>query len=365
MSVRKELNDIDTQAAWWTNQLDGGEMSESQQVEFHAWLLLNPAHARTLQGYRALVSVIQELPHQKTATLTASIPSLPWFASLGRLFAQPLRLGVVGAAVAVVAALGVWFKVPTVKEYVTRTYTTGVGESRRVVLPDGSVAQLNTQSCVRWVGTGKDRRVALEKGEVLFEVAHDPTRPFRVTVGSSEIRDLATEFDVYRKSSGSVVVTVLSGQVAIKELVVGGAQPTWTELLLKPDQQVEYTPASLISDVHTVAATSAVLWREGLLMTEHQSFATVVSELNRYSSKPILMPDPRLQSADIDLGGTLSIRDVPAALAHIQSLARLQQKSVPIVVTDTGDSYVLTYKVAPTSTDEPSSGSRENPAGRP
>jgi transmembrane sensor len=128
--------------------------------------------------------------------------------------------------------------------------------------------------------------------------------------------------------------------------------------MLRPNQQLEYTQANLISDVHTVSAAAAVRWREGLLVTEHQPFTTVVSELNRYTSKPILMADPRLQSADIELGGTLGIQDVPAALERIQHLG-------PIVVTDTGDSYVLTYKADATSVAEPSGGSREDPAGRP
>jgi transmembrane sensor len=358
MSVRKDLDEMDNQAALWTTMLGSGdEMSDADRVRFHEWLL-NPANARALKAYGALVAVIQELPHHKTAALTASLPSHRWFPGLSRLFAQPLRLAVAGACVAVLAAAGVWFNVPTVREYVTNTYTTNIGERRKVVLPDGSFAQLNTQSSIHWMGAGKDRRVALEKGEVLFEVAHDSTRPFRVIVGNSEIRDLATEFDVYRKSNGSVVVTVLSGQVAIKELSVGGAQPAWTERLLRPNQQLEYTQASLISDVHTVSGVAAVRWREGLLVTEHQPFATVVSELNRYTPKPILMADPRLQSADIELGGTLGIQDVSAALERIQHLG-------PIVVTDTGDSYVLTYKADATSVADPSAGSREDPAGHP
>jgi transmembrane sensor len=225
-------------------------------------------------------------------------------------------------------------------------------------LKDGSLAHLNTQSRIRWLGSGKDRRVALEKGEVLFEVAHDPTRPFCVTVGNSEIRDLATEFDVYRKSNGSVVVTVLSGQVAVKELVTGGVHPAWTERLLRPNEQIEYTQANLISDVHTVSGRKAVLWRQRLLVTEGQSVATVVSELNRYSSKPILMADPRLEGADINIGGALDIHDVPEALQRIQRLR-------PIVVTDQGDSYVLTYKGDAPAGAEHANAPQQNAVGRP
>jgi transmembrane sensor len=224
MSFHSELNEIRDQAASWTTLLDSGEMSDAQRNEFHLWLL-EPAHVRALRECRTLVSIIQELPKQKAAALTA-LPMRPArFPSLAALFASPARLAGAVATLAAVAALGAWFSIPAVRELATQTYSTGTGESRTVVLNDGSVAHLNTQSRIHWMGTGKDRCVALEKGEVLFEVAHDATRPFRVTVGNSEIRDLATEFDVYRKSNGSVVVTVLSGQVAIKELAVGSARP--------------------------------------------------------------------------------------------------------------------------------------------
>ena len=352
-----ELNAIHDQAASWTTMIESGEMTDAQRNEFHLWLL-EPAHVRALREYRTLVSIIQELPKQKAAALTALPMPQARFPLLAGLFAAPMRLTGAVAALAAVAALGVWFSVPAVREFATQTYATGTGEARTVVLKDGSVAHLNTQSRIRWIGSGKDRSVALEKGEVLFEVAHDPTRPFRVTVGNSEIRDLATEFDVYRKSNGSVVVTVLSGQVAIKDLATGSAQPAWTERFLRPNEQIEYTQASLIADVHAVAAPKSVRWREGLLETEGQSFATVVNELNRYTSKPILVADPRLESADINIGGTLGIHDVPAALERIERLG-------PIVVTDTGDSYVLTYKGELSGGGEHSGVSRKNAAGRP
>jgi transmembrane sensor len=356
MSVRKELNEIRDQAASWTTWLESGDNSEASLQEFHLWCA-DPQNARALSEYRTLLSMIQDLPRPKVAALTASMPQAR-FPSLAGWWPNPVRLSAAAVALAAIAAVGLWFNVPSVREFTTQTYSTGTGEARTVVLKDGSVAHLNTQSRIRWVGSGKDRRVVLEKGEVLFEVAHDATRPFHVTVGNSEIRDLATEFDVYRKANGSVVVTVLSGQVAIKELTANGVAPAWKERMLRPNEQIEYTQASLITDVHAVAAPKSVRWREGLLETEGQSFATVVSELNRYTTKPILMADPRLEGADINIGGTLGIHDVPAALERIQRLG-------PIVVTDMGDSYVLTYKADASSGGEHSMNSQQNAGGRP
>jgi transmembrane sensor len=338
MLSRTESNPtVRDQAAYWTAVLDSGEaLTEDQLRCFHSWLEI-PSNARAFKEYQSMVVLIEDLPKDKRDTL-ASLPiPQPWFLSLSTLLDHPFKFSAVAATLVAVASLALWTGFRPVKEFASQTYTTGTGEARTVVLRDGSVAHLNTQSRLRWIGSGKERRVALERGEVFFQVAHDPTRPFRVTVGNSEIRDLATEFDVYRKSNGSIVVTVLSGQVSVKELTAGSAVPAWSERLLKSNQQIEYTPAALIADVHNVAGTKSVRWREGLLETEGQSFTNIVGELNRYSVKQILIADPRLEAADFKFGGRLSIHDIPTALDYIKQLE-------PIVVTDTDDSYVLTYK---------------------
>jgi transmembrane sensor len=353
MSAQKNTRD---EAAVWTILLDSGEMSDDQRVDFHAWLD-EPRNARALSETRALLAMIQDLPAQKAATLRRMPIHQERFPVLAELFANPLRVSAVVAAVVAVLVVGAWLGFRPVREYFTQTYATQTGESRTVVLKDGTIAHLNTQSRVKWTGVGKDRRVSLELGEVLFEVAHDASQPFKVTVGNSEIRDLATEFDVYRKANGSVVVTVLRGQVAVKDLGIGDAPPAWAERLLKPNEQIEFTPVSLIADVHPVDAIKSVRWREGLLETEGQSFATVISELNRYTNKQISIPDPRVDAAHIKLGGALGIHDVPAALYLIQEIA-------PVVITDNGDSYVLTFKTE-AAVKEPTTAPQQNAAGRP
>jgi transmembrane sensor len=357
MSPRSEANPNPTkEAAMWTTLVDSGEMSDSQRREFHAWLE-DPRNARAHSELRTLVGLIQDLPPGKAAGLNRLPIPQPWFPILAHVLDHPLRTSCIAAAAIAVLVAGAWFNLRPVREFVTQSYSTGIGESRTVVLKDGSVAHINTRSRIRWAGVGKDRRVVLEMGEVLFEVAHDPARPFRVMVGNSEIRDLATEFDVYRRENGSVVVTVLKGQVAVGGIAIGSGQATFSEREVKPNQQVEYTTAGLVNDVHAVDAAKVVRWREGLLDAQGLSFSTVVSELNRYSTKQILVPDSRVDEAHIKLGGAFGIHDVPATLSLIQEVA-------PIVVTDTGDSYVLTLKTDGTMSEQ-NTASQQNAAGRP
>ena len=349
------LNPI-KEAASWTTLVDSGEMTDAQRRDFHAWLD-DPRNVRAHSEMRTLVGLIQDLPEGKAAGLNRLPIPQPWFPVLAHVLDHPLRTSFVAAAAVAVLVAGAWFNMRPVREFVTQSYSTEVGESRTIVLKDGSTARMNTKSRIRWTGVGKDRRVVLDMGEVLFEVAHDPVRPFRVMVGNSEIRDLATEFDVYRRDNGSVVVTVLKGQVTVGGVAIGSGESTFSERQLKADEQVEYTMAGLVNDVHPVDATKVVRWRAGLLETQGLSFSTVISELNRYSTKQILVPDSRVDEAHITLGGALLIRDVPGTLSLIQEVA-------PVVVTDTGDSYVLTLKTDATGSQQ-NTAPQQNAAGRP
>src|SRR5262249_26608272 len=88
-------------------------------------------------------------------------------------------------------------------------------EQRGIVLPDGSRIELNTQSHVRVVFREKSREVNLLAGEVLFNVRHDSTRPFRVHVRDKIIEDVGTQFSIYLRPDASTTVSVLDGRVQV------------------------------------------------------------------------------------------------------------------------------------------------------
>ena len=52
-------------------------------------------------------------------------------------------------------------------------YTTPLGGFQRVVLSDGSIVQINTDSAVRVVLRKTERDIELVRGEACFEVARD------------------------------------------------------------------------------------------------------------------------------------------------------------------------------------------------
>ena len=82
-------------------------------------------------------------------------------------------------------------------------YHTAPGESRSMMLADGSAVQLDTDIALAVRFNGQERKVELLSGEASFTVAPmqgAETRPFVVEVANGMARALGTQFMVDRKS---------------------------------------------------------------------------------------------------------------------------------------------------------------------
>jgi len=95
------------------------------------------------------------------------------------------------------------------------TYETVPGETRVVLLPDGTRAHLNSATLIQVTYSGTTRLVSLQRGEALFDVAPDATRPFRVQSSGMTADALGTQFDM-KLNSGELSLLVHSGRVAIR-----------------------------------------------------------------------------------------------------------------------------------------------------
>lgn len=205
-------------------------------------------------------------------------------------------------------------------------YTTGVGEFRRIQLPDGSAMELNTLSSVRVDFDSTRRDVYLEEGEVFFNVAKDAHRPFRVFSDKAQIQAIGTQFSVYRKHE-QTVVTVVEGKVAALPIAASamsknsllsklrdeaGAEisamndadvPPNDAIVLTAGHQVviaaESGAASTMPEPALVDAKRVTAWRQHRLIFDNEPLANVIAEFNRYNRQHLIVEDHELAARGI------------------------------------------------------------------
>lgn len=99
-------------------------------------------------------------------------------------------------------------------------FQSGAGEMKKMLLPDGSVVYLNSDTKIGLATANfnkEKREIWLEEGEAFFEVAKNPEKPFIVHGRALETTVKGTSFNVksYKELDESSV-SVRSGKVAVR-----------------------------------------------------------------------------------------------------------------------------------------------------
>lgn len=306
---------VSEQAAEWLVALDAGGLDAAAKREFLAWLKQSPDHIREFLQLTALHVELVQNPELNqtieelvaTATATADVVDLdsankPEIESSPK--RKPRRTWQAAAAVllSVTLAGGYWLTQEFASDFEgPSTYQTALGEQRSIAFDDGSVIVLNTLSNVRVHYTNDQRRVALLAGEVLFDVAKDPDRPFVVDAGSMQLEVLGTRFNVYRQTE-ETVLTVVEGEVAVLNADQAGAVATLPDppITATAGQQVVIENASgVVTQEHIPEASPAIAWIERKLVFKAVPLIEVAEEFNRYNRRPLTINDSGLANRSI------------------------------------------------------------------
>jgi len=209
-------------------------------------------------------------------------------------------------------------------------YRTQVGQRRVVILADGSRVHLNTASTIE-VALKKDRRlVRLVRGEALFEVAHDKTRPFLVDAGSARLRAVGTAFNV-RIRENVVELTVTEGVVAVAQ--TGDAvRRTSAPHIAAGDGAIIRPGAVAPTALDDQVLRQRTAWQDGVIEFEGETLPQAVEEFNRYRTEPIILGDARL--ANIRVGGRFEVDEADKFLTALAS-------SFPVDAIKSADGSVL------------------------
>lgn len=271
------------QASAWVVRLAGDDVGHADYVALETWLEASPGHRPAFEEAQALWAALDDDRSALDAALTraaAATPSTLSSPPRTRNSAPSRRrawaVGGLSAAAAVACAI---FLAPTLANR-TVVYVTAPGEQKTIDLADGSTIEMNGASRLTVRLTGRERLVEMASAEAAFDVARDPDRPFRVTVGESQIEVLGTAFDV-RRNMGETRVSVTRGVVRVSDL----DRPA-NAVRLTRGQTVARADNSGVLQVTSGSVTTAG-WRTGRLVYNDQPLSEVAADLSRAYPKPV------------------------------------------------------------------------------
>lgn len=314
-------------AAAWVVRLEAGALDDAAAVAFDAWLSAAPANAAafdaalaTSRAVAAAGELVLDGLAERRAPRRAPRPGIGRRAVVG--------MGAVAAAAALAVVLAPQFAGPQ-----AQTYVTAKGERRSVQLADGTRLDLNGGTRLSVAFSRDARRVILDQGQAVFDVAHSAQRPFLVAAGDRTIRVVGTQFDV-RRLAGKVSVTVARGSVEVRPSE-GASGRSWR---LHPGQKLEHEEGAPTVRVAEARAEDVLGWRNGRMVYREQPLSEVVADLNQQFATPIRIDDPALARAPIS--GVLVLDDQAAVIRRLALL-------VPISAVRSGPDVVLKRDTAP------------------
>jgi transmembrane sensor len=364
--------DIVAEASAWFVEFREGGVPAATRARFDEWLRRSPEH---IQAYLEVSAAWSELPTSdpegridvaaliKRARASAEDNVIAqWATPSSRTAPSSLRGVSPRPERAPPQATGLWYGLAasilltalllTAWLYTQRNaYATDIGEQRTVRLADGSTIELNALSSVRVWLSSDVRNIELVQGQALFHVAKDRSRPFIVQSGVTTVRAVGTQFDVYRKTSGTTV-TVLEGEVAVvpdadsrtraqdgpsrpsldqtgpRASTQAGQAPGTPEtgvrratILLAAGEQVTVTPDA-VSKAKKADVTAATAWTQQRLIFEATPLTEVAAEFNRYNTKKLVIADAALRS--LGISGVYSSADPGALIGFLRAQPNLE-----------------------------------------
>jgi transmembrane sensor len=289
---------LDDQAAYWVARMDGDGWSSEAEADLQAWLAGDPQRAGALLRSHASWAMLDRDPFDCEADDAIEAPT-PW----------KRRSFLAGGGAAIAASLlgGVlWLNAST-------SYSTQLGEIRRVPLRDGSVVTINSGSELR-VKLGADRRIVrLNEGEAWFQVAKAPERPFVVETGRVVVKAVGTAFSVRRRDHGAEII-VTEGVV---EAWASAAEGHLVRLTAGQRAFVADNAAIRAEPAAASEVDRALAWRRGLIILSGEPLETAAEQFNRYNARKIEVVEPSLRSELFD--GVFRVDDPSGFAAAVEA----------------------------------------------
>ncbi len=252
--------------SWFVFSRDS-DFTPAQRAEMEAWLVQEPANrqayaeiCQTWASVDSLRQVYDRNPDKANASISGPARQrhfFSWFfAPRGR------RALVLALALLLILVMPL---VPELFVFAPRIqkYSTRAGEQKKVTLEDGSLLQLNVGTRLTVKMDRALRQVTLEQGEIFFEVADNPQRPFEVDTPGGTVRVLGTAFNI-KARNGEVAIDVKQGRVKVAGASSAHRDKTQAnQVVLAADQGIDIGPDGRLTDLRPSRIKEVLAWQQG------------------------------------------------------------------------------------------------------
>lgn len=281
-------------AATWYVKLHSSVPDDAQRQAWHDWVSANPAHAQAWSRVERLQSQFSSLPQE------VALPTLVGVRARRRAVLKTL-------AVLLAAGTAGWtLKESASVQGVLAEHRTGKGQRRELLLSDGSILNINTDSAVDISYDAGLRLIRLHRGEILIQTASDPAnRPFVVQTSEGRVRALGTRFSV-RSDGSTTEVRVM--QHAVEVRAIGNPSVHRVEA----GQCVDLTRENVAAPKSLPPGAGA--WTQGMLTVIEWRLGDFITELSRYRPGFVRCAD---SVADLRLSGAFRVDDTDTILQNL------------------------------------------------
>lgn len=296
-------------AVEWLLEAQFADTPEQVRQAIDDWCREHPDHLRAWQHIEQVNRHFSPLASSLAPQVTRQILASPRLSRRGTLKGLSLLLAAGGSGYLVANGQS-WH--PWLADQ-----RTGVGEQRRISLPDAGLVILNSGTSLDIRYSDTERRLHLLRGEIHIRTAPDPAgRPFYVETAEGRLQPIGTRFSV-RQLERRSRVEVYQGAVRVQP----GELPHATRL--DAGQGLDFSRAGL-SPRRDVQPSDAA-WTQGMIVASGMPLAEFVAELSRHRHG-IVRCDPSI--ARLKVSGTYPIGHGDQALQALSEALPIRVRRV-------------------------------------
>jgi len=272
----------------------------------HFWqrfLLLHPTQKQKMQQARDLLELSYGFPAAQLDPLRKDEIHCQIIARIVEDRRRKIKIRILASVAAVLILFVIVFDYSLPGDHFVdpeTLYTAGFGERQKIVLPDGSLVDLNANSTLKLgKGWGQGIREVWLEGEAFFEVEKYGSQRSKFTVHTHgpDVEVVGTHFNVDSRNENTRIY-LEEGKVC---LLIKDASDAYKEVFLDPGELACFTKSDYyITRQNDKQVQSLVSWKTGYLLYDNTSLSEVIEDITFAYGKTVKVADEDLLSRKIN-----------------------------------------------------------------